>query len=45
MPKNSLGREDWKRKKQIKTVIWVIVAAVACGCLAGGFILISAYKK
>jgi len=45
MPKKSLGRDDWKRKKQIKTMIWVLFAAMAGGCLVGGLILYSAYKK
>jgi hypothetical protein len=45
MPKNSLGSDDWKRKKQIKTMIWVIVAAVVFGCAVAGFILLSANKR
>jgi hypothetical protein len=31
MPKNSLGRPDWKRKKQIQTGLWVVLTAVFCG--------------
>jgi hypothetical protein len=45
MPIPTLSRDDWKRKKQIKTVIWVTLAAVLFGCVAGGFILFAAYKK
>jgi len=45
MPKKSLGRDDWKRRKQIKTILWVVFAAVICGGLVGVAIWFASFKK
>jgi len=38
MPKTSIGNADWKRKKQIKTIFWVVVTAMLFSSLVGGVI-------
>jgi hypothetical protein len=45
MPLDDLGRDNWQRKKKIKTMILVVVVAVFSGIIIAGFILYSAYKK
>jgi hypothetical protein len=45
MPKKSLGRDDWKRRQQIKTILWVVFAAVIGGGLVGVAIGLASYKK
>jgi hypothetical protein len=51
MPINFLAKKlfpreaDWQRKKQFKTIFWVVIASVIFGVIVGGFMLFAAYKN
>ena len=36
---------DWQTRKQFKTMIWVVFAALSVGCILAGLMLYAAYKK
>jgi len=42
---NFLGRSNWKRKKQVNTMILVVLAGMGSGIMVAGFILFYAIKK
>ena len=33
------GEADWQRRKQFKTLIWVVFTAICLGCIIGGVML------
>ena len=45
MPLDDLGKDNWQRRKKMKTMMLVVLVAVLSGTIIAGFIYYSAHKK